>query len=253
MADNDSKGAQVRDVTERTRSYVHDLQQENERLRSLLAVSETERSRLGVEVTELRGRLESSPAPVDHEADDVLRLEEENRRYAERYVVLEQKNTELANLYVASYRLHETLSRTEVLAALQEIVVNLIGCEQHAVYELDSEGRLVLEASMGVDAVRCRQLTLGDDPVSRAIQAGVSFVSDGEPVKVASQPYPVSASVPLRLEGKPTGAVVLYHLLPQKPGIETVDRELFDLLAVHASTALYTTKLHQAVTGAPKT
>jgi hypothetical protein len=48
----------------------------------------------------------------------------------------------------------------------------------------------------------------------------------------------------LVLDGKVTGAIAIYRLLPQKAGVEELDRELFDLLANHAATALYCTALH---------
>jgi GAF domain-containing protein len=248
MTDRDPKAAYIRDVTERTRSYLRELQQESERLRSRLAVSEAERTRLGAEVIELKQKLEAQIAGgLGLDAAGLARLEEENRRYAEQYVVLEQKNTHLANLYVASYRLHETLSREEVLSILQEIVVNLIGCEQHAIYELSEGGdALRLLAGMGIDEARCKQVRLGDDEVSRKLAAGEVFVAPGAPVTVAGHPHRLTASVPLRLAGKTTGAIALYRLLPQKPGVEDIDRELFELLAVHAGMALHTTKLHQA-------
>ncbi len=251
MADNDPKGAYVREVTERTRNYLRELQQENERLRALLAVSESERSRIGNEVAELRQKIESQArGELGLDSEQLSRLEDENRRYAERYVVLEQKNTQLANLYVASYRLHETLSQKEVLAIIQEIVINLIGCEQHGIFELAPDARSMrLLASMGVDTARCEVVKLGEDALSKAIVASDIWVTPDQPVALPGHPHPVTACVPLRLAGKATGAVVLYRLLPQKPGVEAVDRELFELLSVHAGMALYTTKLHQAVAG----
>jgi GAF domain-containing protein len=42
-----------------------------------------------------------------------------------------------------------------------------------------------------------------------------------------------------------TGAIAIFRLLPQKVGLEEVDRELFELLATHAATALYCTQLHE--------
>jgi hypothetical protein len=40
-----------------------------------------------------------------------------------------------------------------------------------------------------------------------------------------------------------TGAIAVYGLLPHKPELEEVDFELFDLLAMHAATALRFTAL----------
>ncbi len=49
----------------------------------------------------------------------------------------------------------------------------------------------------------------------------------------------LTACIPLKVDGKVTGALALFRLLPQKQGFEAVDHELFDLLATHAATALH--------------
>ena len=54
-----------------------------------------------------------------------------------RFAEVEQLNSNLANLYVASYRLHGSLARADVLSTLQEIVINIIGSEKFAVFEWD--------------------------------------------------------------------------------------------------------------------
>jgi hypothetical protein len=53
----------------------------------------------------------------------------------------------------------------------------------------------------------------------------------------------------LSLDGRVTGAIAIFRLLPQKAGIEDVDRELFGLLATHAAVALYCSALHAKVAG----
>ena len=52
-------------------------------------------------------------------------IKAETKAYSSRYAEVEQQNSNLANLYVASYRLHGTLDREEVIAAIQEIIANL--------------------------------------------------------------------------------------------------------------------------------
>ena len=58
----------------------------------------------------------------------------------------------------------------------------------------------------------------------------------------------MTACLPLTLDGRVTGAIVLFSLLPHKPGLRELDFELFDLLGTHAATALYCTSLHGRVT-----
>src|SRR4051795_8178860 len=85
--------------------------------------------------------------------DLLSEIQDESRKAAERYVEVEQQNTNLANLYVASYQLNGTLDRERVIAAVQEIVINLIGSEELAIWEVEEElNALSLIGSFGIDA-----------------------------------------------------------------------------------------------------
>jgi nitrate/nitrite-specific signal transduction histidine kinase len=239
-------GSYVQRVREGTSRYVKDLLEENERLRELAA-------RVGSETLALRERLDRAERLLELERGEHDRLqsrladaEEESRRFSEQYVAVEAQNSNLANLYVASYRLHSTLDRAEVLAAIQEILVNLVGTEEIAIFEREpSDGSLRLAVSLGVDAERFRRLPAGEGTIGRVAATGELFiVGDGEPAAAGEEE--LTACVPLKLEGRVTGAIAVFRLLSQKPGLEAIDREIFDLLATHAATALYCTKLHEA-------
>ena len=52
-----------------------------------------------------------------------------------------------------------------------------------------------------------------------------------------------------KLDGRPVGAIAIFRLLPQKAGFETVDYELFDLLATHGATALHCSGLQARLRG----
>lgn len=123
---------------------------------------------------------------------------------------LEQQHAHLTCLYVACSRLHASPDREDVIAAIHEIVINLIGCEELAVYEKHGE-RLSLISSFGIEP--------GNTP---------AFEN-------------ATAVVPLVLDGRETGAIVLFRLLDHKPGLEPIDHELFELLTTHAATALHAT------------
>jgi GAF domain-containing protein len=170
------------------------------------------------------------------------RTRAESQGYSSRYAEIETQNSNLANLYVASYRLHGTLDRKEVIDTLQEIIANLIGSEEAGLYELD-EGKQTLEliASFGLAPDARRSVPLGSGRVGEAARSGAIFVAEPGASEVESG---LTACIPLKLDGKVTGAVAIYRLLPQKSGFEEVDRELFELLATHAATALYCTSLH---------
>jgi hypothetical protein len=267
--DDDGKGAYVRRVTQETQRYTEDLMAENHRLRLSVAASESDRQRtqeslrsaedvllqnqalrdrvaaLQQETQALEARVLDACGALDRRRREqeelqasVRRAQAESDRFAEQYRNLETQNMNLANLYVASYRLHGTVDRDEVLATIQEIVTNLVGSEEIGVFEMDAGGStLSLVASTGIDADRYKRIRVGAGRIGRCAETAETYVADGEGDD--SGEADLTACVPLALAGRVCGAIALFRLLPQKSGIEALDRELFDLLATHAATALY--------------
>ncbi len=81
-------------IAQDTRDYVQSLLDEVQRLSRSVAELEVELS--------TREKVESLLK------ERVAAIEAESRQFAERYVEVEQQNSNLANLYVASYQLHGT-------------------------------------------------------------------------------------------------------------------------------------------------
>ena len=170
-------------------------------------------------------------------------LEEEFREMSRRFVDLERQNAHLASLFVASYQLLSSKDREDVLTAIQEIVANLIGSEEVAIFECDRRtGELVLAACRGVVAERFERIPIGSGAIGRVAASGQSFVTSGAP-DAAEQDSDLSACIPLRLADEVLGVVAVFRLLPQKNGFTRVDEELFDLLGTHAAGALSMSQL----------
>jgi len=221
----------------------------NEALRALAASLEAEMNRLHEQAVTLRAENERHEKEQARLHAQLESIRAESQRYSARYSEIEQQNSNLANLYVASYRLHGTLDRREVIDTLQEIIANLIGSEEAGLFELDpAKQTLELVASFGMSPGPYASVPLGSGRIGEAARTGEIYVADRRPMGTESED-PLTACIPLILDGKVTGAIAIFRLLPQKAGIEDVDRELFDLLATHAATALYTTSLHAKLAG----
>jgi len=255
--DGEGQGSYVFKVREDTRRYVQDLLGENEKLRRLVASLESDKSRLLSEKMALQEKLLSLREELDriyHEQSDLRRqlaeVEAANMNSSRQYFEVEQQNNNLANLYVASFQLHSTLDRGEVLAAIQEIVINLIGSEELAIYELDDDGReLRLVGSFGIDPGSYATVPLGAGVIGRAALSGEIYLAAKgvDPSRTARETN-LTACVPLKLGDQVRGVLAIFRLLPQKNGLEAIDYELFNLLAAHAATALYLTHLHAGLT-----
>lgn len=251
--DGEGQGSYVFKVREDTRRYVQDLLGENEKLRRLVASLESDKGRLLGEKMTLQEKLLALREELDrivHEQSDLRRqlaeVEAANQQFSHQYFEVEQQNNNLANLYVASYQLHSTLDRGEVLAAIKEIVINLIGSEELAIYELGADGAsLRLVGSFGVDPVAYATVPLGSGIIGRTAVSGEIYLpAKGADPARAPREANLTVCVPLKLAGEVYGALAVFRLLSQKSGLEAIDYELFDLLAAHAGTALYLARLH---------
>jgi transcriptional regulator with GAF, ATPase, and Fis domain len=178
--------------------------------------------------------------------DRYRQVEEENKDFANRYVEVEAENNNLANLYVASYQLHSTLDFNECLKIILEIVMNLIGAEEFSIMMLDektNELSIVAQEGMGPEARS--SIRLGAGIIGASVKTGEAFYRDGDPTDLAGVDYshPL-VCIPLKIKEHVIGAIVVYKLLIQKEAFSNVDYELFSMLAGHAATAIFSSKLY---------
>jgi len=229
----------------RRASYVERAAEDTQRLlRELIAENE----RLNRQLLEVSDELERQRREQDQLRRQLSEFEHQSRSYADQFAEIEQRNLNLANLYVSSYQLHGTLDRSAVLDAIKEIMINLIGSEELAVFELGADrDTLELVTSFGIDQDRYQRVSLANDAIGKLAGTGEIYV--GQPSVQDDRPQ-ITACLPLKLDGVVMGAIVLFSLLPHKPGLQELDFELFDLLGTHAATALYCTSLHSRLAGA---
>jgi hypothetical protein len=209
----DEKTDHQRTVRDETGRDARDLLAENERLRALVASLQAERRR----------------------------IEDQSHELSTKLLELERQNSTLANRYVAVCRLHRTLDRKQTLAGIQEIIVNLVGCQEIAVFETAPGGSVLrLASSLGIDPGRYRTVNLARGPIGKAAASGKCFLAGpgGAAERSSEEPH-LTACLPLWLDGRLIGAIAMFRLLPQKPGLENLDLELSELLATHAAMALH--------------
>jgi transcriptional regulator with GAF, ATPase, and Fis domain len=173
-------------------------------------------------------------------------VEEENKDFANRYIEVEAENNNLANLYVASYQLHSTLDFNESLKIILEIVMNLIGAEEFSIMMLDEKtNELTIVAQEGMGPEARASVKLGEGTIGNAARSGDSYYRDGDPTDLTGIDYlhPLVV-IPLKIKEHVIGVIVIYKLLVQKQQFSNVDYELFSMLAGHAATALFSSKLY---------
>jgi len=245
--------------------HARDLRQVSERLAELVASLRAEKERLGpqswvaapapppgapeagqtadLDKRRLAAELALAREAADHAREERERLRErladieaENRRLCDDFVAVQQQSTELAQRCVALERIHGAATREETLAALQEIVVNVIGSEEVAIFERRGGG-LELAQSFGVDPEPLRRVVLGDGAVGRAAATGLPWRAGAEESHGPGD-GDLTAAIPLLHGDDVAGVIAIYRLLGHKPGLTEADEALFDLLSAHAGVAL---------------
>ncbi len=247
------RGDAVLAIFQRGAEFTKQILEENTRLRRELSEVQLRHGQAAQRDSEwdkLRSELISKIEELENQNDAILEqlksVEGENLHFAERYVEVEEENNNLANLYVASYQLHSTLDPSEVVKVILEIVINLIGAEIFGVYVCEEDGdELRPVASEGEPVSAFPTLRLGEGMVGQSVAEGEVELGDpgisGGPPSRGAEPV---VSIPLRVDEKPVGAIVMNKLLQQKDGFSALDNELFTLLAGHAATAIFASRLY---------
>ncbi len=246
---DDTKAEKFLELFNKGKEFTEELLRENQRLRFRVAELETQSSGFTPQEMQQLRELVRQLADENKKIQQRFReVEEENKDFANRYLEIEEQNSNLANLYVASYQLHSTLDFREVIQIVQEIVINLIGAESFVILLLDektNELRAVAwegdDVMPGLDSISVR---LGDGILGEAAKSGESYYgnqdTDGGKVTL-ERPL---AAVPLKIKDHVIGLIAIYKLLQQKDSFTAVDYELFSLLAAHAATAIFSSKLY---------
>ena len=177
---------------------------------------------------------------LEDRLNDVVQDRDElSRRLAE----YEQQTGRLMNLYVATYQLHATLDPEEVQSTIAEIATNLLGAERFALLFWKGDGsecEIALGHGLKDDPTgfyRGGHYAGGDPAVDATLTDGVLRIGPLEESDAV-------AVVPLTVQGAVVGALVVLKLYEHKAMLRPDDRELLDLLAAHAASALFAARVY---------
>ncbi len=147
---------------------------------------------------------------------------------------LEEDKAHLGRLCVASVQLHELSGdERDCLRSLQDVLVNLVGSEQIAIWSLTRDGRrLELRASQGIDTEQWRTVMVGEGAVGKAAAAG-----EVGPIE-APRPGDPTVCIPLLLGRQVVGVVAVFGLLAHRRGLAPRDQDVFRLISRQAAFAL---------------
>lgn len=212
--------------------------------------------RLGNALEELRATLDraaelakeiekqpKAPPSLDLQAQ-LEDVKSDRAELSTRLAEYESQVSRLMNLYVATYQLHATLDPAEVQATIAEIAINLLGAERFVLlfWKTDESGECEIAFSQGIEhdesgLYQDNAYSGGDPAVDATLSDGVLRIGpiDGSDVL---------AAVPLTVQGTTVGALVILKLFDHKQSLRPEDRDLLDLIAAHAASALFAARVY---------
>jgi hypothetical protein len=194
----------------------------------------------------------SSAPPVDAEIlaqvveleHRLRQLETENRSLTELCSQLQEQNDAISNLYVAKHRLHASLDAAEVMRIVRDIMVELVGGKEFAIYLLDPRQKMLRRVTGSGTAKHPETVALGDGHLGKVASVGRPFYLESLEEREQTKELPL-AVIPLRSGSESIGIIAIWALLPHKNGFTPVDHQLLELVAEHAPSALKSAHLHQ--------
>ena len=153
---------------------------------------------------------------------------------------LERQHFLYERLNAASTRLIQAVEHNQVFEALGEILGNLIGSEEVAIFQhVVKDQTFSLAWSTGVKDELLRQFALGAGLMGRAAYEGASRFRDRRPAApLLPHEKNLTACVALKLDREVIAIIVILGLLPQKNGLDWADFELLKFLETYGAVAI---------------
>lgn len=222
--------------------------EENRRLRTKIAELETDNARLRAHVAsddairELLKKIEGLELEKTELVSRFLEVEEANSRAAFQHAEIEDELANLANLYVAGAQLHASLDVRTILQRIKELLNQLVGARSFAIYLATDGGRRIDAVAFEELPEAKRTLVPAEDGIfAEVLATGIARIEKNE-LSEASFEQP-AAVVPMGIQGKTFGLIVVFSTLGHKSRFLPVDFELFNLLGAQAGQALVSAKL----------
>jgi len=141
----------------------------------------------------------------------------------------------------ARTRLRECKDQRHACEVIREIVSNLLGCEEMALFQVHRKpARFSLIWSFGIPPAALRLPGFLNGSALSGVLAGHAYIDEGFcGANGIGRHGKASAFVPIRFNGKTAGVLVLLRLLPQKTKIDALDRGLLAVLSREAGKPLF--------------
>jgi hypothetical protein len=139
-----------------------------------------------------------------------------------------------AHATIVRKRLRESVGPSDALEGIREIVSNLLGSEEMALFQVDRKSSaLPLVWSFGINPKEHQWLNGSSESVHKVVLNGSAHI------ELAGKNPPFTVLVPICLHGQTVAILAILRLLPQKTGFAKADMEVLKVLSDEAGPAVF--------------
>ncbi|HET7107300.1 MAG TPA: hypothetical protein VFI38_10855 [Candidatus Acidoferrum sp.] len=160
---------------------------------------------------------------------------------------IERNHFLLERLNASSARLIQSLDNEDGFEAVAEIIGNLIGSEEVAIFDYcPADESFNLAWSCGVEPADMEFFKSGAGMFGRAVSQGTSQFLERQPEKdLLPFEQRLTACILLKASHEIVGVIAIFGLLPQKNRLEWADYELLKFLETYATVAIQFQRLQK--------
>jgi hypothetical protein len=131
-------------------------------------------------------------------------------------------------------RLRESAGPSDALEGIREVVSNLLGSEEMALFQVDRRSSAFpLVWSFGINPREHQWLNGSSESVLKVLLNGRTHI------ELAGKSAPFTVLVPISLHGQTVAILAILRLLPQKTGFAKADMEVLQVLSDEAGTVIF--------------
>ena len=147
---------------------------------------------------------------------------------------------DLMKLLVAVRVLIESRDAAAALDSLRDILVNVVGTADFAIYSIDSRLKVLVPLAVVGESMRTAdRMPLDSGWIGEVVRSGELLIEpEGGSARRRGRIPEVAAVVPLKVLDRIVGAIVIARMLPHRELLGACDREVLGLLGVYAATAI---------------
>jgi hypothetical protein len=155
-------------------------------------------------------------------------------------VTADTRAGDLMKLLVAVRVLIESRDAAAALDSLRDILVNVVGTDDFAIYSIDSRAKVLVPiAVVGASVRTADRMSLDRGWIGEVVRSGELLIEpEGGSSRRRGRIPDVAAVVPLKVLDRIVGAIVIARMLPHRELLGACDREVLGLLGVYAATAI---------------